>query len=240
MPPKRKREPSRNRLGVRPRTWLRRGLLLCGALAMVPALLTLLYWPAFVHPISTLMLQDLVSGRGYDRRWVPIDEVAPHLLHSIIMSEDGQFCSHKGIDFAELNLVIDDAMSGEGTRGASTIPMQTVKNLYLWGGRSIIRKILEAPLALYLDTVLTKRRIMEIYVNIVEWGPGIYGAEAASQHHFGRPAKDLTFGQAALLAVSLPNPIARDPARPGPGLRRLATLIEKRARKSGYYVGCVN
>lgn len=221
------------------RLWLRRGIVALMALALVPALLTFVYWLPFVHPVSTLMLQDLVTGRGYDRRWVPIEEVAPELLHSIIMSEDGQFCSHKGIDFAELNQVIDEALAGEGTRGASTIPMQTVKNLFLWGGRSIIRKILEAPLALYFDVVLPKKRIMEIYVNIVEWGPGIYGAEAAAQYHFGRSAKSLTPRQAALLAVSLPNPILRDPAKPSAGLRRLATLIERRARKSGFYVGCV-
>jgi monofunctional biosynthetic peptidoglycan transglycosylase len=210
------------------------------ALAAVPAVLTILYLPSFVHPVSTLMLADLVTLRGYDRRWVAIDDVAPVLSHSVIMSEDGQFCAHNGIDWAELNLVIDDAMAGESTRGASTIPMQTVKNLYLWHGRSFVRKVLEAPLALYFDAIMPKKRIMEIYLNIAEWGPGIYGVEAASQHHFGRSAKELSRRQAALLAVTLPNPGERNPAKPGAGLRRLASVIERRAQRSGDYVRCVD
>lgn len=206
---------------------------------MLPAVLTLLYKPAFVHPLSTLMLADLVALQGYDRRWVAIDEMGTAVVHSVLMSEDGQFCAHNGVDWAALNTVVNDALSGERTRGASTIPMQTVKNLYLWPGRSYLRKALEAPLALYLDLVMSKRRIMEIYMNIAEWGPNVYGVEAAAQHHFGRPARDLTARQAALLTVTLPNPAARDPARPSAGLNRLAALIENRARRSGAYVGCL-
>ena len=220
--------------------WARRAFLVCVGLALLPAVLTLLYLPSFVHPLSTLMLKDLVTLRGYDRQWVAIEEVAPALVDSVIMSEDGQFCAHRGIDWAELNLVIDDAIAGEPTRGASTIPMQTVKNLFLWHGRSFIRKVLEAPLALYFDAIMPKKRIMEIYLNIVEWGPGIYGAEAAAQHHFGRSAKELSPRQAALLAVTLPNPADRHPAKPGAGLRKLAGVIERRARKSGGYVQCVD
>ena len=155
------------------------------------------------------------------------------------MSEDGQFCSHQGIDWGELNAVIEEAMAGETTRGASTIPMQTVKNLFLWQGRSFLRKALEAPLAVYFDAVVPKKRIMEIYLNIVEWGPGIYGIEAAAEHHFGRSARDLGRRQAALLAVTLPNPLERNPAKPGPGLKRLASVIERRAARSGDYVRCV-
>jgi monofunctional biosynthetic peptidoglycan transglycosylase len=118
--------------------------------------------------------------------------------------------------------------------------MQTVKNLYLWHGRSFLRKVLEAPLALYFDAIMPKKRIMEIYLNIVEWGPGIYGAEAAAQHHFGRSAKDLSRRQAALLAAALPNPIERNPAKPGPGMRRTARVVEARALRSGGYVQCVD
>ena len=118
--------------------------------------------------------------------------------------------------------------------------MQTVKNLYLWSRPlGSVRKVVELPLAVYFDAVLSKRRIMEIYLNIAEWGPGIYGIEAAAQHHFGISAKQLSRRQAALLAVTLPNPIARNPAKPGPGLRRLAKLIERRAGRSGAYVGCL-
>ena len=209
-------------------------------LAVLPIVLTPLYLPYFVHPVSTLMLKDLVTFSGYDRRWVPLDEIAPVLASSVIMSEDGQFCSHRGVDLAELKVVIDDAIAGEGARGASTITMQTVKNLYLWHRPlGTLRKVVELPLAVYADLVLPKRRIMEIYLNIAEWGPNIYGIEAAAQHHFGRSARNLTRRQAALLAVTLPNPIGRDPAKPGPGLRRLASVIERRAARAGGYVGCL-
>lgn len=222
------------------RRWVRRGLLACLALVLLPGLLTFVYFPSFVHPVSTLMIKDLATFSGYDRRWVPLDDVAPVLVHSVMMSEDGQFCSHYGIDLGELNAVIDDAMAGEPTRGASTIPMQTVKNLYLWHGRSLLRKVLELPLAVYFDLIMPKQRIMEIYLNIAEWGPNIYGIEAAAQHHFGKPAKALSRRQAALLAVTLPNPAKRNPAKPSAGMRRLAAVIEKRAAAAGDYVGCVD
>lgn len=227
-----------NRRGLR--RWVRRGIVVAAVLALVPVVLTFLYLPSFVHPVSTLMLKDLATFSGYDRRWVSIDDVAPVLAHSVIMSEDGQFCFHRGVDLGELRGVVDDALAGEATRGASTITMQTVKNLFLWSRPlASVRKVVELPLAVYFDAVMSKRRIMEIYLNIAEWGPGIYGIEAAAQHHFGISAKQLSRRQAALLAVTLPNPIARNPAKPGPGLRRLANLIERRAGRSGAYVGCL-
>ena len=152
-----------------------------------------------------------------ERRWVPIEEVAPIAWQSIIMSEDGQFCSHHGVDLRELNAVIDDAMEGEKTRGASTITMQLAKNLFLWNGRSFLRKVMELPLAIYLDIVLPKQRIMEIYLNIAEWDTGVFGIEAAAQHYFKRPASQLSARQAALLAVTLPAAGGRDPSKPGAG-----------------------
>lgn len=210
-------------------------------LVLAPVVLTILYLPSFVHPVSTLMLKDLATFQGYDRQWVPLEDIAPVLAHSVIMSEDGQFCSHHGVDLGELKVVIDDAIAGERTRGASTITMQTVKNLYLWSRPlELVRKVVELPLAAYYDLVTPKRRIMEIYLNIAEWGPGIYGIEAAAQHHFGRSAKNLTPRQAALLTVALPNPITRNPAKPGPGMRRLANIIERRAARAGAYVACLD
>ncbi len=235
-----KKKPARRVAAISPvRRWAKRVLLALVALAAVPILLTVVYLPRFVHPISTLMLADLLTLKGYERQWVDIDDVSPVLVHSIIMSEDGQFCRHYGIDFGELNAVIDDALDGEPVRGASTIPMQTVKNLFLWPGRSLIRKAIEAPLALYFDLIVPKKRIMEIYINIVELGPNIYGVEAASRHHFGRSAAKLSRRQAALLAVTLPNPAERNPARPGKGMSRVASIVERRARAAGDYVGCV-
>lgn len=226
----------RQRAGLR---WLRRGVFALAILALIPLALTLLYRLPAVPAPSTLMIRDALTLQGYDRRWVPIDEMGTNIVNAVMMSEDGQFCSHRGVDWAALNTVIEGAIAGERTRGASTISMQTTKNLFLWHGRSVIRKGIEVPLSLYLDAVLPKKRIMEIYLNIAEWGPNIYGAEAAAQYHFGRSARDLTARQAALLAVSLPSPLTRNPGNPGPGLNRLANTIERRAAQAGAYVGCV-
>jgi monofunctional glycosyltransferase len=223
------------------RRWysLRNIALACVAIGMVPAVLAIAYRIEPVRPVSTLMLGRWLFLQPVERRWVPIDQVAPIAWQSIIMSEDGQFCSHHGVDLRELNAVIDDAMEGEKTRGASTITMQLAKNLFLWNGRSILRKVMELPLAVYVDLVLPKRRIMEIYLNIAEWDTGVFGIEAAAQHYFKRPASRLSARQAALLAVTLPAPGIRDPAKPGRGLQRLAGIIERRAARSGGYTGCI-
>lgn len=225
------------------RGWLRRlfwrFVLAALVIALIPVALTLLYKPAFIHPVSTLMAGDWLTGSKVDREWVALDDISPTVWQSVISSEDGQFCRHSGVDWAEMSSVIDDALEGERVRGASTISMQTVKNLYLWPGRSYIRKIVEIPLALMVDAVWGKKRLMEIYLNIAEWGPGIYGIEAAARHHFKRGAARLSRRQAAYLAVTLPNPHRRNPARPGPGMKRLAQLVERRARSSGAYVRCL-
>ncbi len=214
-------------------------VLVCVAIGMVPAVLGVVYRLEPVRPFSTLMLGRWLLLQPVDRQWVDIEDVAPIAWQSIIMSEDGQFCAHHGIDLRELNAVIDDAMEGEKTRGASTITMQLAKNLFLWNGRSILRKIAELPLAVYVDIVLPKKRIMEIYLNIAEWDVGVFGIEAAAQHYFNRPASKLSARQAALLAVTLPAPGVRNPAKPGRGLQRLASIIERRAARSGGYTGCI-
>lgn len=219
--------------------WIRRAVLVLVVLALVPLALALLYRLPSVQPVSTLMLKNHVTTGGIDRRWVPIEQISPQLVYAVMMSEDAKFCSHSGIDWDALNAVIEDALEGEPTRGASTIPMQTAKNLFLWQNRSFLRKIIEVPLALYIDAVLPKKRIMEIYLNIAEWAPGVYGAEAAARHHFNRSAARLSLNQAALLAVTLPNPHLRNPAAPSRGLRQLAGKAAARARQAGAYVGCV-
>lgn len=224
---------------ARLRTWARRTGVVLLCVALIPVVLVPVYGFGFVHPVSTLMLADLATLKGYDRHWVAIDEVAPVAVYSVMMSEDGRFCEHSGVDWRELDSVIYRAMEGEKTRGASTIVMQTGKNLFLWPGRSYLRKAIELPLALYIDLVLSKRRIMEIYLNIAQWGPGLYGIEAASRYRFARPASELTRRQAALLAVTLPSPETRNPAKPTRGLLRLARIIERRARAAGAYVGCL-
>ncbi|WP_245408386.1 monofunctional biosynthetic peptidoglycan transglycosylase [Zhengella mangrovi] len=221
------------------RRWGLRALLAAVAVAVLPVLLTLIYLLPFVHPVSTLMIGDLAKLKSYERQWVELEDVAPVLVHSVIMSEDGQFCGHYGVDFAELNKVIDDALDGEEVRGASTITMQVVKNLFLWPGRSYVRKALEIPMAIMFDAIVPKWRIMEIYLNIAELGDGIYGVEAASQKQFGRSAAKLSARQAALLTASLPNPYVRIPSKPSRAMQRVARVIERRARKAGGYVGCV-
>lgn len=174
------------------------------------------------------------------RYWVEFGTIKPTLYQSVLMSEDGQFCAHNGVDWDALNIVVTDALNGERTRGASTITMQTAKNLFLWGGRSYVRKALEIPIALWIDLVLPKKRIMEIYLNIAEWDDaGVFGAEAGALAHFGVEASKLTRRQSALMAVTLPNPLLREPSSPSKGLNRLARLIERRAKQSGAYIKCL-
>ena len=221
------------------RRWVTRLLKGAVALVLLPYVLILLYAIDYVRPVSTLMLWDLATFKGYDRRWVEFEDIAPVLVQSVMMSEDGQYCAHYGVDVRQLQGVVEDALQGEATRGASTIPMQTAKNLFLWNGRSFIRKGLELPLALGADAVWTKKRLIEIYLNVAEWGPGIYGIEAAAQHHFKTSAAKLTKKQAALLAVSLPNPITRVASKPSRGMSRLANLIQRRASASGEYIKCL-
>ena len=208
-------------------------------ICLVPFILSVTYIHPSVHPVSTLMAKNWLLGSKVTREWVPLEGISPFVYQSVVSSEDGQFCAHNGVDWAAVNLVVDDLIEGERPRGASTIPMQTAKNLFLWPDRSYLRKVLEVPLALFIDLIWSKQRMMEIYLNIAEWGPGQYGIEAAAHHHFDKSAKKLTRRQAALLAVALPNPTARNPRRPGQGLSRLARLVEKRAKQSGAYIKCL-
>lgn len=221
------------------RTLVRRLASVLAVLIVLPYLLIGLYSAPLLHPVSTLMLADLAMLRGYERVWVDFDDISPNLVQAVMMSEDGQYCFHDGVDWGQMRGVVEDALDGEATRGASTIPMQTVKNLFLWNGRSFVRKGLELPLAMAADFVWSKRRLMEIYLNIAEWGPGIYGIEAAAQHHFETSADKLTRRQSALLAAALPNPFTRVASKPGRGMKRIATVIERRAKSSGEYIKCL-
>lgn len=218
---------------------LRIFLVLALIITAIPIVLTLIYASSRINPVSTLMVGRMLTGQSVERQWVALDEINPVLVHSVMMSEDAKFCSHSGIDWEELNRVIDNAMEGERTRGASTLSMQTVKNLFLWPGRSYFRKALELPLALLADAIWSKQRMIEIYLNIAEWGEGIFGIEAAAKYYFKRSAKNLSASQSALLAVTLPNPKRRNPAKASKSLRRLAKTIQRRAYQSGAYIKCV-
>jgi monofunctional biosynthetic peptidoglycan transglycosylase len=205
---------------------------------LLPYLLAPLY--RFVDPVSTLMLWRRATFVRVERTWAPLAAIAPALPRTVLVAEDARFCTHRGIDFGELRNAIEDADDVSEMRGGSTIAQQTAKNLFLWPGRSIVRKALEFPLALWLDVTLGKRRLMEIYLNIAEWGPnGEFGAEAAARHAFNKSARDLTPREAALLAAILPNPVRRSAAKPGAGVRRLAGIYETRARRSGALADCI-
>lgn len=225
------------------RSW--RGLFLRFAAAfiavvfLVPFVLLVLYKVEIVRPVSTLMVKEALVGAGARREWVDFEDIAPVAYQSVMMSEDGQFCAHGGIDWDALNEVIEDAIEGERTRGASTITMQLVKNLFLWPDRSFIRKGLEVPYAMMAELVLSKKRIMEIYLNIVELDEGVFGIEAAGKHYFNRSAAKLGPRYASLLAVTLPNPKARNPAKPTRKMNSLARTVRARAKASGAYIHCL-
>jgi monofunctional biosynthetic peptidoglycan transglycosylase len=208
------------------------------AVLLLPYLLTPLY--RVVDPVSTPMLARWVFGRRVDRTIVPLERIAPVLSRSVIASEDGRFCSHHGIDWTELRSSIEDAEDITEARGGSTITQQTAKNLFLWPGRSFIRKGLEFPLAFWIDLVLPKRRVLEIYLNIAEWGPnGEFGIEAGSRYAFNKSASQLSPGEAALLAAMLPNPKRRSAKAPRPAIRRIAGVVQVRAARSGPIDACL-
>ncbi|WP_336485503.1 monofunctional biosynthetic peptidoglycan transglycosylase [Methylobacterium nigriterrae] len=211
-------------------------ILLLPILGLVLMLMLALVYSA-VTPPSTLMLGRWLTRQPVQREAVGLDAISPHLVQAVVASEDQRFCAHDGVDWGALRTVVDDE---EGpSRGASTITMQAVKNVFLWPGRSYIRKGLEIPLAVLADAIWGKRRTMEIYLNIAEWGEGIFGAEAASRHWFRKSARDLTRSEAALLAATLPNPIARSAGRPSRGVRAAAARIQSRTGQVEGLMGCL-
>jgi monofunctional glycosyltransferase len=198
------------------------------ALLVAPYLLAPLY--RIGHPVSTLMAWRWVRGAPVTRHWIDFNAISPYLPRAVVAAEDAHFCKHHGIDWGALREAIDDAQEGEGLRGASTITQQVAKNLFLAPIPDLIRKVLEFPLALWIDRVLPKQRILEIYLNIAELGPsGQFGAEAGSVYAFGHSASTLWPREAALLAAILPNPVKRSARNPGPGVRRLVGTYTARA-----------
>lgn len=209
------------------------------AIALLPVILVPVYF--VIPPVSTLMLWRWATFQRVERTWRPLEEISPALVRAVIAGEDGRFCSHFGVDWQEVQNALDDAEDGGDPRGASTIPMQVAKNLFLWPGRNYVRKALEIPLAYYMNLVWPKTRMIEIYLNVAEWGPdGEFGVEAAARRAFNKSAIRLSANEAALLAAALPNPHLRDPARPGPGLRRAASNRARLANNNGAEgVSCV-
>lgn len=207
-------------------------------LILLPYLLTPLY--AVMEPVSTIMIWRRMTGQPVNRVYMPLSRISPNLRLAVLTAEDGRFCEHRGVDLTEIRDAIQDADSLEDMRGGSTITQQVAKNLFLWPQRSYLRKALEFPLALWVDLILSKRRILEIYLNVAEWGPsGQFGVAAGSEYAFGKPPTDLSRYQAALLAAVLPNPFERSARRPGPGLRRLAGLYAARMARAPQTAACV-
>ncbi len=205
-----------------------------GGLAAFSVLWVIVY--RFVPvPFTWPMARDAISGRHVERTWVPLSRIAPAVPRAAIGAEDARFCEHNGFDFEAMEAAAArnakaKAKGGKKLRGGSTISQQTAKNAFLWPGRSYIRKGLEAWFTVLIEAVWGKPRIMEVYLNIAEMGPGIYGVEAAARHYFGVGAADLTPQQASRIAAILPQPIKRDAAAPGRFVKRYAKRIERRAR----------
>jgi monofunctional biosynthetic peptidoglycan transglycosylase len=227
--------PAPRGLGGRVRHILVRLLLVL--LLLPPALL--LAYRVLPPPITPLMLLRLAEGEGLRKDWQPLSRIAAALPEAVVAAEDNRFCEHWGFDWPALEGEIESYLAGERPRGASTITMQTAKNLFLWPERSLLRKLLEAALTPQIALLWPKRRVIEVYLNIVEFGPGIYGAEAAAQSYFGKPAADLGRREAALLAAVLPSPRTASPARPSAYLQERAATISTRIEQLGPMLDCV-
>ena len=214
------------------------GAIVIAVLILIPYVIAPFY--RVVDPVSTLMLWRRATGARVERMWLPLDRIAPALPLAVIGAEDGTFCHNRGIDLGAMREALEQYDDTGRERGASTITQQTAKNLFFWQGRSVIRKVLEIPLAVWLYLVLPKRRVLEIYFNIVEWGPnGEFGAEAGARYAFGKSARNLNAREAAELAAILPNPVQRSARNPSPLVRRLAGLYERRAETFPGLDACV-
>ncbi len=200
-------------------------------LTVVVALAGLVLASVAVHrlvppPLTFLMVTRAVEGEGLSYRWKSLDDISPRLVEAVIASEDARFCEHRGFDMKAIEKALKANERGGRIRGGSTISQQTAKNVFLWPGRDWIRKGLEAGYTVLIEALWGKRRIMEVYLNVAEWAPGVYGAEAAARHWFGKSAADLTPREAARLAAILPSPRRYNASSPGPYVRRRASRVQ--------------
>jgi monofunctional biosynthetic peptidoglycan transglycosylase len=211
--------------------------LLCGVLVTVGAVVLLRWLPP---PTTAMMLAQSRSVPELHYRWVSRGRIAAAAARAVIAAEDQRFLDHHGFDVEEIRRALRDYRAGGGLRGASTITQQVAKNLFLWSGRSFVRKAIEAYFALLIETFWTKQRILEVYLNIAELGPGVFGVEAAAQRFFGTSAAELSPQQAALLAAVLPSPRRYDAARPSAYVRSRQAFILSQMRvleTRGHYAG---
>ena len=224
------RPPSDPAIAARPPK--RRGrlfLLVLLILAAVPIVGVLVH-AVVPPPMTVLMAQQAIKGQGLDYRWRGLDDISPNLVRAVIASEDSTFCSHAGFDFKAIEKALEANKQGGRVRGGSTISQQTAKNVFLWPGRDWVRKGFEAGYTVLIEAVWSKRRIVEVYLNVAEWAPGVYGAEAAARHWFDKSAADLSPREAARLAAILPSPRRYNASSPGPYVRRRAGRVQAAAR----------
>ena len=215
------RAKSKRKGQIRPVRWIFVWTLRIGILLTVTAGLVIAAHSVMTPPKTHYMRQEAKRLGGIDYVWVPYEEISPVMARAVVAAEDANFCAHWGFDMA----AIRDAIEAGGTRGASTISQQTVKNVYLWHGRSWSRKALEAVITPVVEIIWSKQRIVEVYMNIAEFDEGVFGVEAASYHYFGVGPADLTARQASLLAAVLPNPKKRSASRPSSGVQKRAVSI---------------
>lgn len=229
--PKRRTQRKRRKKNKAPASRLRFALR-AGATGVAALFLGSILWAGLyavaAPPGTLLMLQRKMSGDVIIHPWASLDQISPHLVTAVIAAEDTRFCLHNGIDFEAIDKALEEAENGRKLRGASTISQQTAKNAFLWNGGGWVRKGGEAWMTMLIETFWPKRRIMEVYLNIAEWGDGHFGAEAAAQARFGKSAKDLTAREAALLASVLPNPHKWRVDPPGPYVSRRAGTVRMR------------
>jgi monofunctional glycosyltransferase len=222
--------------------WLRRLLLILVAVAIVLPPVWVAVYRLIPPPITLLMIERLVEGHGLDRRWVALGRIAPAMVRAVIASEDSRFCEHHGFDMRAIDAALrHNAQTPGRIRGGSTVSQQTAKNVFLWPQRSWVRKGAEAWFTVLIEAMWGKRRIMEVYLNTVEMGPGVYGVEAASQRYFHHAASGLTVAEAGRLAAILPDPLKWKAARPGPYVRHRTGRIEARSEtvERGGLADCV-
>lgn len=226
----------RGRLACSSRRWLWRAGIAAAAVYFLCCLgLLYLRW---LPPLTTMVqierrVEAIGSGKSYRKQscWVPLSGISPHLRHAVIAAEDGRFYQHHGIDWNQVQRAVDEGLErGRPSRGASTIDQQLVKNLFLTTRRSVIRKAAELALLPAAELLLPKRRMLELYLNVIEWGPGVYGAEAAARYYYHTSAAHLTRQQAARLAACIPAPRRRRPA----WMNGYSAAIETRMRQQGW------
>ena len=191
----------------------------------IAAVVVYKWMPVYITPL--MITRSIENDDEMQHKWVPIEEISENMALAVVSSEDNLFMSHSGFDFDQIQKAIEEAEKTGRQRGASTISQQTAKNVFLWNGRSWVRKGLEAYFTVLIEAIWGKERIMEVYLNSIEMGPGIYGAEAVAQAHFGKSASKLTRREAALIAATLPNPLKYSSKNPSKYMRKRQRQISR-------------